>query len=180
MSAEAADAHDEAVLDLIAMEMAVVDPMDDEEAQEGQIAATATPHAETTAAAPETVAPESELPTVEELAPATAAATSPNKAAPPSRIEELAPTLQETIARAIEPSPAPLQPVMEMVAERPSMPRTQPSPESLAQAILEASPEPSLGSAVIASGIIRKAISASDPLASLRRLTQAEKVALFS
>jgi hypothetical protein len=33
---------------------------------------------------------------------------------------------------------------------------------------------------VIASGIIRKPISASDPLASLRRLTQAEKVALFS
>jgi hypothetical protein len=33
---------------------------------------------------------------------------------------------------------------------------------------------------VIASGIIRKPISASDPLGSLRRLTQAEKVALFS
>jgi hypothetical protein len=174
MSAEAADAHDEAVLDLIAMEMAVVDSVDDEEAQEGQIAATATPHPETTAAAAKMVAPESELPAVEETAPA----TSSIKATPPSRIEQLAPTLQETIARAMEP--APLQPVMEMVAERPSMPRTQPSTESLAQAILEASPEPSLGSVVIASGIIRKPISASDPLASLRRLTQAEKVALFS
>jgi hypothetical protein len=173
MSAETADAHDEAMLDLIAMEMAVVDPVDDEEEQENQIA-------ETTAAALEMAALEPELPAVQEIAPATPAMASPIEATPSARIEELAPTLQETIARAMEPSPAPLQPVMEMVVERLSMPRTQPSPESLAQAILEASPEPSLGSVVIASGIIRKPISASDPLASLRRLTQAERVALFS
>ena len=179
MSAEAADAHDEAVLDLIAMEMAVVDPSGDEEAQEGQTAATAALHAETTAAAMEMAVPEPELPAVHEIAPATQAMASPIKATSSARIEELAPALQETIARAMEPSLAPLQPVMETFAER-SMPRMQPSPESLAQAILEASPEPSLGSAVIASGIIRKPISASDPLASLRRLTQAEKIALFS
>ena len=180
MSAEAADTHDEAVLDLIAMEMAVVDPVDDEEEQENQIA-------ETTAAALEMVAPGPELSVAREIAPATPAMASPIDAAQLARIEELAPALQETMARAMEPSPAPLQPelaalqpMMERFAERPSMPRTQPSPESLAQAILKASPEPSLGSVVIASGIIRKPISASDPLASLRRLTQAEKIALFS
>jgi hypothetical protein len=38
-----------------------------------------------------------------------------------------------------------------------------------------------LGSSLIASGIVTKpAASASDPLAPLRRMSQAEKIALFS
>ena len=41
--------------------------------------------------------------------------------------------------------------------------------------------EPSLGSTLVASGIVRRPVSlASDPLAPIRRLSQAEKIALFS
>ena len=46
---------------------------------------------------------------------------------------------------------------------------------------VEPSLQPSLGSSLIASGILRKpAASTSDPLAAIRRLSQAEKIALFS
>ena len=42
-------------------------------------------------------------------------------------------------------------------------------------------PQPSLGSTLVASGIVRRPVSlASDPLAPIRRLSQAEKIALFS
>jgi hypothetical protein len=42
-------------------------------------------------------------------------------------------------------------------------------------------PEPSIGSTLIANGFLRKpAVSASDPLAAIRRLSQIEKIALFS
>jgi hypothetical protein len=93
--------------------------------------------------------------------------------------EAISPTITPSRS-ASQPMPAPLQQVMEAAAELASLAHRQTSPEALAQAILQASPEPSLGAAIVASGIIRKPISASDPLASLRRLTQAEKVALFS
>jgi hypothetical protein len=65
-----------------------------------------------------------------------------------------------------EPMAAPLQPL----AVQPSF---QPS--------LEPPPEPSLGSSLIASGIVRRPHSAAaDPLAPIRRMSQAEKIALFS
>jgi hypothetical protein len=45
----------------------------------------------------------------------------------------------------------------------------------------EVSSQVSLGSALVASGIVRKPpVSASDALAAIRRLSQAEKIALFS
>jgi hypothetical protein len=40
-------------------------------------------------------------------------------------------------------------------------------------------PEPSIGSALIADGLLRRQTT-NDPLAALRRLSQAEKIALFS
>jgi hypothetical protein len=50
-------------------------------------------------------------------------------------------------------------------------PAPQPAPE----------PEPSLGSTLLASGFLRKPTSAAaDPLAAIRRLSQVEKIALFS
>jgi hypothetical protein len=67
------------------------------------------------------------------------------------------------------PPAAPLS----VVAERPE-PATaaiQPAPE----------PEPSLGSSLIASGLVRgRAVSRPDPFAAIRRMSQAEKIALFS
>lgn len=110
---EAADAHDEAVLDLIAFEMAAPDPAD----------ADASIYSEEVGAA-EPVPAESA--TIAEIAEKPAAA----------------------IPRSAAPEPA---------------------------------PQPSLGSTLVASGILRRPLSlASDPLAPIRRLSQAEKIALFS
>lgn len=54
----------------------------------------------------------------------------------------------------------------------------------IAQAALAPEPQtaaPSLGAALIAGGVIANpAASASDPLAPIRRMTQAEKIAFFS
>jgi hypothetical protein len=108
-TAEAADAHDEAVLDLIAFEMAAPDPADADANIYGD--------------------------------------------------EEPSPAEPETIAE-IDAPPAAM---------------VQPSPEP------EPPPQPSLGSTLVASGIVRRsALLASDPLAPIRRLSQAEKIALFS
>jgi hypothetical protein len=42
-------------------------------------------------------------------------------------------------------------------------------------------PERSLGSSLIETGIVRKpTVSSSDPLAPIRRMSQAERIALFS
>ena len=50
--------------------------------------------------------------------------------------------------------------------------------------VAEATPEPalevSLGSSIIASGLVRRPVAANDPLAPIRRMSQAEKVAFFS
>jgi hypothetical protein len=60
------------------------------------------------------------------------------------------------------------------VAIQPSLP---PPPEPSRENSLEAS----LGSLLIASGIVRRpAASLSDPLAPIRRMSQAEKIAFFS
>jgi hypothetical protein len=63
---------------------------------------------------------------------------------------------------------------LSVVAEQPepvTMAAVQPAPET----------EPSLGSSLIASGLVRgRAASRPDPLAAIRRMSQAEKIALFS
>ena len=100
---------------------------------------------------------------------------------------------------AADSSPAELEAVAEM-AEMPAeatmapvmaappvtmAPVMQPAPiaafEAAPQAVTEAPPQASLGSTLVASGIVRKPASLMpDPLAAIRRLSQAEKVALFS
>jgi hypothetical protein len=109
---EATDAHDEAVLDLIAFEMAAPDPADaDTSIYSDEVGAEQVP------AEPATIA-----------------------------------GIAETPAAAIPLAAAPEPP-----------------------------PQPSLGSTLVASGIVRRPLSlASDPLAPIRRLSQAEKIALFS
>jgi hypothetical protein len=64
----------------------------------------------------------------------------------------------------------------------PSLPTSlQPSLQASPQPSPEPSLEPSLGSALIASGLLRKPnASHSDPLAPIRRMSQAEKIAFFS
>jgi len=60
-------------------------------------------------------------------------------------------------------------------AAAPSAALPMPSPLSTS------SPEPSLGATILASGILQKPRApANDPLAPIRRMTQAEKIAFFS
>ena len=78
------------------------------------------------------------------------------------------------VARQPEPTAAP--------AIAPSLqPSPQASPQASREASPEPSPEPSLGSTLIANGILRRPhASGPDPLAPIRRLSQAEKIAFFS
>jgi hypothetical protein len=118
----AADAHDDAVLDMVAAEMAAPDVSDVDDSYDADM---------------------------DELS-----------------VAELPPTEPEIVARAPEPIVVPEEP-----------PAFQPS----RQPSDEASVEPSLGSALIANGILRKpGASGSDPLAPIRRMSQAEKIAFFS
>jgi hypothetical protein len=109
-----ADAHDEALLDMVAFEMAAPDPSDIEDVS---------------------------FPDTDDI-----------------RVAELPPAEPVMVAREPEPMAAP-------------PPADQPSPE----------PPRSLRSTLIANGIVRRPNpSASDPLAPIRRMSQAEKIALFS
>jgi hypothetical protein len=121
---DAADAQDEAVLDMIAMEMGAPDEFDGEEMADPELA--------------------------------------------DAYFAEPAPVEPEMIAQAPEPVAAPIAPPVEIL----------PPP------VIEAAPEPaleiSLGSSIIANGLVRKPVAANDPLAPIRRMSQAEKIAFFS
>jgi hypothetical protein len=72
----------------------------------------------------------------------------------------------------------------EMIAEVPepiAAPAQPPTIQPLFQPSQQPSHQPSLGSTLIANGIVRRThATASDPLAPIRRMTQAEKIAFFS
>ena len=129
LAGEAADADDEAVLDMIAMEMGAPDPISDDEI----------------------------VASVAEQA----------------RIDEPAPVEPEIIAVAPKQVIDPIKPPVQEAVPQPLRPTA---------AIEPAAPmEVSLGSTIIASGMLRKpATAANDPLAPIRRMSQAEKIAFFS
>jgi hypothetical protein len=133
-SAEAAEAYDEALLDMVALEMGAPDDTELEDAELEDAA--------------DAVADEAD-----------AAAESP-PAEPVAEMPE--PVLVSEAAAPTAPAPAP-------AAVQPSL---QPALEPLV--------EPSLGSTLLANGIIRKPSPVSDPLAPIRRMSQAEKIAFFS
>jgi hypothetical protein len=120
MTPGAADAHDDAVLDMIAAEMAAPDISDDDF---------------------ETEPTEMELDDLPPAAPGIIASS-----------EQVAVTRE--IVAAVQP-PAP-----------------QPAPQPAA--------EPSLGLTLLANGYLQKPASSADPLAAIRRLSQVDKIALFS
>jgi hypothetical protein len=138
---EAADAHDEAMLDLIAQEMGAADEFDLDEpdmVMDGEAHMTELPPAESGIAA--------EVPD-------------------PVFVEE-----PEPVAETAEPTIAMLaQAILET------------SPPTAAESAPEPAPEVSLGSSLLASGIVRKPmVAANDPLAPIRRMSQVEKIAFFS
>jgi hypothetical protein len=86
------------------------------------------------------------------------------------------------VARQPDPPAAPaIAPSLQPSLQPSFQPSPQASPQASREASPEPSPEPSLGSTLIANGILRKPHAAGpDPLAPIRRLSQAEKIALFS
>ena len=133
---EGADDYDDAMLDLVALEMAAPDPVD--AGGPAEIAADDAPAAEVRTA-------------------------EPLRAAAP-----------EITVRPPEAASIPtVQPMFQSEPERP--------PEPAPRASTEHSAELSLGSTLIASGIVRRPNPLKpDPLAPIRRLSQTEKIALFS
>jgi hypothetical protein len=83
-----------------------------------------------------------------------------------------------SIARLPEPESPPMRQATAMLRPAPVLqPAFQPSPSVAPEPVAE----PSLGSTLIASGILRKPnLPANDPLAPIRRMSQAEKIAFFS
>jgi hypothetical protein len=140
LSQEEADAQDEAVLDMVAMEMAAPDP--DEE---------------------------HDLPVM--------ADSEPLHVTRPPVVEPLAAVAEDfarEFAQEREAKPEPKLPPVE-----PLTPALQ--PRFSASPSVAPGPEPSLGSTLIARGILQKPnIPANDPLAPIRRMSQAEKIAFFS
>ena len=89
------------------------------------------------------------------------------------RLVEPAPIAPVIVANAPEPVAAPAPPVQQAVQPPPPPPAAAPAPVPAM--------EVSLGSTLIASGMLRKPVTAAnDPLAPIRRMSQAEKIAFFS
>lgn len=151
----AADAQDEAVLDLIAMEMGAPDPIDEEAIAEEMRAAEEMRVAEAMAAEPEAVAPA--------IQPEPALAPEPMPAPEPKLEDKVEPPAIAVAAMAAAPAavPPPLPPSVETAA----------APAA----------EVSLGATIIASGLLKRpSVAANDPLAPIRRMSQAERMAFFS
>ena len=139
ITAEAADAHDEAVLQMVALEMGAphFDEADDDSDAETNGAHVTMP------------------PAVEPI----------------------------VVARAPEPVAEPMPPPQPatLPPSWPSTPLPEPAPPISVEPAVRLSPGPSLGSTLLASGILpRPRASAPDPLAPIRRMSQAEKIAFFS
>jgi hypothetical protein len=169
----AAEAEDEAILDAIALEMAAPDPEFD---------AIVEP-VEMEAATPEPMAPEVAAPIAAEMPQPIA----PEPVVAPVVVEpaEDAPIAMESLARLtsaiaeaaaeVMEQPAPAIAATASFAAAPAATLPMPSPLSASL------PEPSLGATILASGILQKPrAAANDPLAPIRRMTQAEKIAFFS
>lgn len=169
----AAEAEDEAILEAIALEMAAPDPEFDEIIEP----------VEMSAATPEPMAAEVAAPVAAEIpepiapAPVVAAVAEEPVADAPIAMDSLA-RLTDAIAEAaaeVMEQPAPAMAATATLAAVPSATLPMPSPLSTSL------PEPSLGATILASGILqRPRAAANDPLAPIRRMTQAEKIAFFS
>ncbi|WP_454645711.1 hypothetical protein [Bradyrhizobium liaoningense] len=164
----AAEAEDEAILEAIALEMAAPDPEFDEIVEPIELAAPTPEPMASDVAAP--VAAELPEPIASE-----AAVAEESAADVPIAMDSLA-RLTDAIAEAAaevmeQQAPATAATATFGAASTATLP--MPSPLS--------SPEPSLGATILASGILQKPRApANDPLAPIRRMTQAEKIAFFS
>lgn len=169
----AAEAEDEAILDAIALEMAAPDPEFDEITEPVEMeTAIPEPMAAEVAA---TIAAELPEPVAAEPA-ALAVAEEPADDAPIAMdsLARLTDAIAEAAAEVME-QPAPAMAAAATFGAAPTATLPMPSPLSASL------PEPSLGATILASGILQKPrAAANDPMAPIRRMTQAEKIAFFS
>ncbi|AWM02331.2 hypothetical protein [Bradyrhizobium amphicarpaeae] len=174
----AAQAEDDAVLEAIALEMAAPDPEFDEiiaaEEMEAAIAEPMVAEAAAPVAAelPEPIAPQPVMaPVVEE--PATDAPIAMDSLA------RLTDAIAEAAAEVME-QPAQAMAATAIFAAAPAA-TLPPMPAPLSSSMPASMSETSLGATILASGILQKPRApANDPLAPIRRMTQAEKIAFFS
>ncbi|MCS3894687.1 hypothetical protein M2171_003820 [Bradyrhizobium japonicum USDA 38] len=169
----AAEAEDEAILEAIALEMAAPDPEFDEITEPVELAAAIPEPMVAEVAAP--MAAELPEPAAAEPA-ATAVAEEPAEDAPIAMdsLARLTDAIAEAAAEVME-QPAPAMAAAATFGAAPTATLPMPSPLSASL------PEPSLGATILASGILQKPrAAANDPMAPIRRMTQAEKIAFFS
>ncbi|MYV81027.1 hypothetical protein GTH44_04085 [Bradyrhizobium japonicum] len=169
----AAEAEDEAILEAIALEMAAPDPEFDEITEPVELAAAIPEPMAAEVAAP--IAAELPEPVAAEPA-ATAVAEEPAEDAPIAMdsLARLTDAIAEAAAEVME-QPAPAMAAAATFGAAPTATLPMPSPLSASL------PEPSLGATILASGILQKPrAAANDPMAPIRRMTQAEKIAFFS
>ncbi|MCA1477430.1 hypothetical protein [Bradyrhizobium sp. NBAIM08] len=168
----AAEAEDEAILEAIAMEMAAPDPDFDEIIEPVEMAAATPEPALSDVVAP--IATEQPEPVAAEPV---LAAIAEEPADAPIALDSLA-RLTDAIAEAAAEVMEQQAPAMAATASMAAAPTaTLPMPSPLPASMSDAS----LGATILASGILQKPrASANDPLAPIRRMTQAEKIAFFS
>jgi hypothetical protein len=127
-----------------------------------------------TAAASETVSPSDAAPEAAAASPSEpfdADAAHDDAVLDMIALEMAAPDFAESVADEFS-EPDPVEPVSVAKATEPAI-APPPEPASI--------PQPSLGASLIANGIVRRPDpSATDPLAPIRRMSQAEKIAFFS
>ncbi|WP_027576402.1 hypothetical protein [Bradyrhizobium sp. WSM1743] len=161
----AAEAEDEAILEAIALEMAAPDPEFDEIIEPVEMAVATPEPMRTEVAAPIAA----ELP--EPIAPQPVVAA----------VAEDAPIAMDSLARLTDAIAEAAAEVMEQQAPAMAATATFAAAPSAALPMPSPVPEPSLGATILASGILQKPRApANDPLAPIRRMTQAEKIAFFS
>jgi hypothetical protein len=102
----------------------------------------------------------------------------------PDEVSEVHTTLPPVVAPAAasapEPAPVPRLQVAPPPPQRLEIVLQPPPPQFLPERAPSVAPEPSLGATLIASGILTRPKPQSDPLAPIRRMSQAEKIAFFS
>ncbi|EIG62420.1 hypothetical protein [Bradyrhizobium sp. WSM1253] len=171
----AAEAEDEAILDAIALEMAAPDPEFDEIIEPVEMEATVPEPVVAEAAAPIAA----EIP--EPIAPEPAAAEPVSAAAVVEEPVEEAPIAMESLARLTNAIAEAAAEVMEQPAPVMAATATFGAAQATTLPMTSPVPEASLGATILASGILQKPrAAANDPMAPIRRMTQAEKIAFFS
>ncbi|MGY3104041.1 MULTISPECIES: hypothetical protein [unclassified Bradyrhizobium] len=165
----AAEAEDDAILEAIALEMAAPDPEFDEIIEP----------VEMEAAIPEPMVAEAAAPIAAEMS--EPIALEPAAAPVVEEPVEEAPIAMESLARLTNAIAEAAAEVMEQPASAMAAAATFGAAPSTTLPMPSPVPEASLGATILASGILQKPrAAANDPMAPIRRMTQAEKIAFFS